>query len=273
MSFSERLWSERRRDRPASPAAGFSADRSAPAGPPVAAGGGWDFLAADSLFGDLDAPDREWIELSVPAVTFGKGRLVHEAGQAGEILLWLWRGRLHIVRTGPGGRSVEEAAIEPGTVFGEMLLAGQRLTGVRVEAIEESEVRLFRRADWERILLRKPIVAVRLLEILGQRLLQKAAGSGEPRPAGPRPAGADPADLTARLAGVLLRVADRHTGDLIGVNPRSLAEAIGAEPEGPAPVDQIARLLEEFHRARYLEKAGTRSRLRNPAALRRLAGG
>lgn len=217
---------------------------------------GWDFLTAESLFGDLDPNDRQALEVAVPAVTYGAGRIVHEAGQAGEILYWLVRGRLRILRPVPGGRTLAEAVIEPGLLFGEFVLAGQRLGGVRVLAEEEAEVRLFRRADWERLLLRKPVVALRLLYILGQRAVQ------------PKPAGAPAAEAptaAARLAGVILQLADRHTGDLTGIDPERLAAVCDL------PVGEAARLLDEFQKAGYLVRTGTRGRLRNPAALRRLA--
>lgn len=242
-------WTERLQrpfSRPSEPSA---APR--PAVPP-----GWDFLTAESLFGDLDPHDRQALEVAVPTVTYGAGRIVHEAGQAGEILYWLVSGRLLILRPVPGGRTLTEAVIEPGVLFGEFVLAGQRLGGVRILADEESEVRLFRRADWERLLLRKPVVALRLLDILGRRAVQPKPGGA---PADEAPAAA------ARLAAVILQLADRHTGNLTGIGP----ERLGAVCD--LPVNEAARLLDEFQKAGYLVRAGSRGRLRNPAALRRLA--
>ena len=218
-----------------------------------------EYLSADLLFGDLEAADREWLEASVPAVTYGSGRVVHQTGQAGEILFWVCRGRLSAYWMGTPGRLPRQSEILPGTIFGEMVLAGQRLAPVRVVALEESEVRLLRRVDLERIIQRRPVVALRLLEILGQRLLYRPAG-------GSSASGADSSDLAARLADLLLGLADRHTGDLIGVMPHRLAALLEVDSA------QVAQMLDEFCRAGYLILTPQRSRLRSPAALRRLAG-
>ena len=72
-------------------------------------------------------------------------------------------------------------------------------------------------------------------------------------------------DLAVRLADLLLRLTDRHTGDLVGVTPQRLAELVGAESS------QVAPILDEFCRAGYLVLTTRHGRLRNPAALRRLA--
>lgn len=237
------------RVRPIDPTRGAAA-------PPAATEAAWGFLSAESVFGVLEPADRQTIEATIPAVTFGEGRLVHEAGQAGEILFWLRRGRLGIYREA-GARKLAVASVEPGTLFGEMLLAGQSLSGVRIEAIAESEAGLLRRGDLERLLHNHPVVAVRLLEILGGRLVRRRT---DPLP------GKDTSDLTARLAATLLGLVDRHTGDLVGATPQRLADTIGAD------IGEVSQTLEGFFKARFLEKAGNRARLRDPAALRRLAG-
>ncbi|HEX2173496.1 MAG TPA: Crp/Fnr family transcriptional regulator [Dehalococcoidia bacterium] len=224
--------------------------------PPVATEATWGFLSAESLFGTLEPADRQTLEADIPGVTFGAGRLVHEAGQAGEILFWLRRGRLGIFRAS-GGRKVLSTAIEPGMLFGEMLIAGQSLSTLRIEALVESEAGLLRRGDLERLLHRHPVVAVRLLEILGGRLVRKRTDSA---------AGPAPSELSVRVAAALLGLVDRHTGDLVGATPQRLADAIGAD------LGEVTQTLEGFFQSRYLERVGTRARLRDQAALRRLAG-
>lgn len=87
-----------------------------------------------------------------------------------ETLFVLQRGRVRIYRATPEGREFTVAVVGSGTVFGEMVLTGQRLRNSYAQAVEESEVSAMCRADVERLILEKPEVGLQLVHLLSERL-------------------------------------------------------------------------------------------------------
>jgi CRP-like cAMP-binding protein len=71
---------------------------------------------------------------------------------------------------GPDGRALTTAIIQPGTIFGEMVLLGQQMYDNYAEALEEVLVCVMSRADVNRFLLSDARVSARIAEILGRRL-------------------------------------------------------------------------------------------------------
>jgi CRP/FNR family transcriptional regulator, cyclic AMP receptor protein len=87
-----------------------------------------------------------------------------------ETLFVLQKGRIRIYKATPEGREFTIAVVESGTVFGEMVLTGQRLRNAYAQAMEESEVSAMCRADVERLILDKPEVGLQLVHLLSDRL-------------------------------------------------------------------------------------------------------
>jgi CRP/FNR family transcriptional regulator, cyclic AMP receptor protein len=87
-----------------------------------------------------------------------------------ETLFVLQKGRIRIYKATPEGREFTIAVVESGTVFGEMVLTGQRLRNAYAQALEESEVSAMCRADVERLILDKPEVGLQLVHLLSDRL-------------------------------------------------------------------------------------------------------
>ena len=87
-----------------------------------------------------------------------------------ETLFVLQKGRVRIYRATPEGREFTLAVLQSGTVFGEMVLTGQRLRNCYAQAVEESEVSAMCRADLERLILDKPEVGLQLVHLLSDRL-------------------------------------------------------------------------------------------------------
>ena len=87
-----------------------------------------------------------------------------------ETLFVLQKGRIRLYRATPEGREFTLAVLQSGTVFGEMVLTGQRLRNCYAQAVEESEVSAMCRADVERLILDKPQVGLQLVHLLSDRL-------------------------------------------------------------------------------------------------------
>ena len=68
------------------------------------------------------------------------------------------------------GKKLVTATLEPGSVFGEMALAGQGMNGSFAEAAEDCDLCLMSRADIQRVSHEYPTVALQLLEGMARRL-------------------------------------------------------------------------------------------------------
>jgi CRP-like cAMP-binding protein len=88
------------------------------------------------------------------------------------VLFILKRGRVRIFRVSADGRALTTAIITPGTIFGEMVLLGQRMYDNYAEALDEAVVCLLNRSCVQQYLLSDPRIATRITEILGHRLIE-----------------------------------------------------------------------------------------------------
>ncbi len=119
------------------------------------------------------------------------------------------------------------AIVEPGAVFGEMLLVGQRMYDNYAEAIEDSAICQLSVAEVERFLLSDPRIAVRISRLLGEQVvrLEKRLTDLALRP------------LVARVASTLVKLAAAAPPPRFGhaavvtLTPEQLAGLLGATRE------------------------------------------
>jgi CRP-like cAMP-binding protein len=81
-------------------------------------------------------------------------------------------GRVRVFRLAADGRALTTALVNPGTIFGEIVLLGQRMHDNFAEALEEAVVCVMSRDDVQRLLLSDPRIAARIAGILGARLAE-----------------------------------------------------------------------------------------------------
>jgi CRP/FNR family transcriptional regulator, cyclic AMP receptor protein len=98
------------------------------------------------------------------------GELLFEKGDQGDSLYGVRRGTVRIETGSEGGDRLTLNVLGPGDLFGEIaLLDGQSRTANAVAA-EECELFVLRRHDFLSFMEREPRVAIRLIELLCQRL-------------------------------------------------------------------------------------------------------
>lgn len=193
-------------------------------------------LSETDIFRDLGPRDMAEIERMTAMSTCERGRVFYTPGETGEALFVLKRGHVNLYRITADGKKLIVAAVGPGTVFGEMSLVGQGMHDTFAEAADECTLCVMSRSDLEHLLISKPQVALRFLELLATRLsdvetrLETVAFKGVP----------------ARLAAELLRLAG--DGDRVeGVSHQDLADSVGAYRE------TVTRVLNEFKRDGLIE--------------------
>ena len=170
--------------------------------------------------------------------TCRRGKVFYTPGETGEVLFVLKQGRVNLFRINPDGKKLVLTSVDPGTVFGEMSLVGQGMHDTFAEAAEECTLCVMSRSDVEHLLVNKPQVALRFLELLANRLsevetrLETVAFKSVP----------------ARLAAELLHRAEgTPEGRVDGVSHQDLADAVGSYRE------TVTRILNEFRRDGLIE--------------------
>lgn len=211
------------------------------------------YLQEVDIFRDLSPEEMAWVKDTTRMVTCPAGRIIYGQEERVEVLFILKRGRVQMYRLRPDGKKLGVATIGPGTFFGDMPFIGQRMHHTFAEALEESLICVMSRDDVERLILKKPQVAIRMLEVVSDRLqatesqLESLAFQS----------------AAARLAQALLRMAD---GNLVRATHQELSEAIGAYRE------TVTKTVDEFQRAGMVELGRNRITLVDRERLEAIAG-
>jgi CRP/FNR family cyclic AMP-dependent transcriptional regulator len=128
-------------------------------------------LTEVDIFADLSPEEMDAIAAAAPMKTYAAGELLFSPHNPVETLFILKRGRVRIFRISADGRALTTAIMTPGTIFGEMVLLGQRMYANYAEALDEAVVCVMSRSDVHRFLLSDPRIAARITAILGERLV------------------------------------------------------------------------------------------------------
>lgn len=212
------------------------------------------FLREIDIFRDLLPEDFTWLAQTTRMITVSRGGTVYHQEDRAEGLFLLKRGRVRLYRLSTNGRKLELAVLEPGTFFGEMPLLAERMRNASAEALEDATLCVLSRADIERLVLRRPQVALRMLDVLSRRLaecevrLEELAYRSVP----------------ARVALVLLRLG-AQSGDVVeGMTHQELGDMVGAHRE------TVTKVLDSFEASGLIELARQRIRIVDRPGLARL---
>jgi CRP/FNR family transcriptional regulator, cyclic AMP receptor protein len=202
-----------------------------------------DYLSDVDLFRDLSDRDMTELDRMTTITNVPRGRVFYQPEDVGEVLFLIKEGRVQLYRISPEGKKLVIATLGPGTLFGEMALLGQAMHNAFAEALDDCLILVMSRADLERLILDKPAVGLRMLEITGRRLSDAEARLEDMAFKG----------IPARLASLLLRLAnERGASDILGLTHQDLAETIGTYRETATQVlnDMKAQGLIDIGRKR-----------------------
>jgi len=214
------------------------------------------YLSDTDIFRDLNAKELEDLDRMTAMSTCRKGKVFYTPGETGEVLFILKRGRVNLYRINAEGKKLVTASVGAGTVFGEMTLIGQGMHDTFAEAAEECTLCVMSRSDVEHLLLSKPRVALRFMELMAGRLnemetrMETVAFKSVP----------------TRIATFLLQLADGETQQIVGVSHQDLADMVGTYRE------TVTRILNEFRSEGYIELGRLNVTILKPDTLRDIAG-
>jgi CRP-like cAMP-binding protein len=214
------------------------------------------YLSELAVFQDLSPREMEDLNRVTTMSSVPKGRVFYRPEEPGEVLFILKEGRVQLYRISPEGKKLVITTLGSHTLFGEMALLGAKMHNTFAEAVEDCLICVMNRNDLERLILNKPQVALRILEVTGPRLrdaeerLENMAFKGIP----------------ARLASLLLRLADEQgSNNISGMTHQDLAESVGTYRE------TATQVLNDLKADGLIEIGRKRITILNPAGLAAVA--
>lgn len=153
-----------------------------------------ELLSAMDILRDLPEDVIEALMDKSPMRTVTKDTIIYDSSGP-EVLFLLKSGKVELYRLSARGRKLILAVVEEGTFFGEMSLIDLHLEGTYAIAREDCIICILSRHDVESLMLEHPTVALRIIEVLTQRLQQTRVSLHE----------MTFNDLTGRVASLLLR--------------------------------------------------------------------
>ncbi len=202
------------------------------------------YLQQVEIFQDLSQQEMQQLDHQALMMQYSAGHLFYAPDDPVERLFVIKQGQVQLYRLTPDGRKIVVAALESGAVFGHMALLGQRLHHTFAEAVTDCLICVFQREDVVQLLLKKPRVALRVLETMGRWLFDLQERLEE----------TTFKRIPARLAGLLLRLNREHgqAGIISGYTHQTLADMLGTYRE------TTTQTLNEF-KQRNLIRTGRKS--------------
>jgi CRP-like cAMP-binding protein len=222
-------------------------------------------MAEVDIFCDLSDAEMDAMAEAAPMRTYERGELVYTPHQPLETLFILKKGRIRIFRVSPDGRALTTAIVEPGTIFGEMVIVGQQMHDSFAEALDSVVVCAMTSADVQRLLLGDARIAARISAILGRRV-----GELEQRLSD-----AIFKSVPERIAGALVTLAGKHSGRPLGrplgrpqvrLTHEQLAALAGTSRE------TTTKVLNEYAAQGIVSLGRGRISILDPARMRALTG-
>ncbi len=213
------------------------------------------YLQAVDIFQDLDEQELAAIDKSITMIPCSGGKIFYTPEDTGEALFILKEGKVQLYRISPDGRKLVTNTLSAGTVFGEMSLVGQGMYDSFAEATEDCTVCKMDRAALEQLLLKKPQVALRILEVIGRRLVEVEA----------RLEDMAFKTVAGRLASVLLRLMREQGQTISGFTHQNLADAVGSYRE------TTTQTLSRFKAQGLVRTGRKRIDILDPQGLQRIA--
>lgn len=215
-----------------------------------------DYLSTIQIFRDLSEFELKEMDQQTTMSSCHSGKIFYMPNDSGEVLFLLKKGRVQLYRMAPSGKKIVVATLGPGAIFGEMSIIGQGMHNTFAESIDDCMLCVMSRADVEMLIEKKPHVAFRLVQALGDRVRHLEA----------RLEDIAFKSIPARLAGLVLDLAEKANSEHVkGFTHQDLADMLGTYRE------TTTQTLNEFKAKGFIEIGRKRITILNTAELRLIA--
>lgn len=177
-------------------------------------------ISTNPLFSGLGQDTIAKIAELTVQVHLSEGETLFLKGDPGDALYCVRRGRIHIMATTAAGKHLILNVLGSGDVFGEIALLDGRARSADAVAGEATDLLTIRRSDFLDLLRRQPEIALKLIELLCERLRWTSDRMEE----------VSLLPLPARLARRLLKLADDF-GEEIEISQEELSTLVGVARE------------------------------------------
>jgi len=213
------------------------------------------------LFSSLKNEELEAISQALFKKRYMKDQMILLADEEGDTLFIIIQGKVKVTSFSENGKEVIFSILNEGDFFGDMSLLDGKPRSASVIAIEESELCLLRREEFNHLIEKHPGIALKLLKELTSRL----------RKADERIESLALLDVSGRIAGILLQFAEESGkrlpdgGVIIRSRPthQELANMVGTTRE------TVTRILNQMEQKNYIVMSGKSVTIPNPDILKR----
>ncbi|MXQ10212.1 Crp/Fnr family transcriptional regulator [Microvirga makkahensis] len=212
-------------------------------------------LKANAFFAGLGDDVIEAIAVLCVCRRLEPGETLFLKGDPGDALYAVRRGQIRIATSIPSGRRLTLNLLGPGDVFGEVALLDGRPRTADAVATEPTELYTVYRRDFFGLLEQRPSVAIRIVELLCERI-RWMSSQMEERALLP---------LETRLAHRLVALSEDY-GCELHVSQEELAVFVGASRES------VNRQLQNWRRLGWIELSRNCIRVIHPSRLSRPTG-
>ncbi|GAB4431748.1 MAG: Crp/Fnr family transcriptional regulator [Anaerolineae bacterium] len=213
------------------------------------------YLQMVDIFQDLSPEEMAEMDRTTTMSTCKRGKIFYQPEDTTEVLFILKKGRVQLYRISAEGKKLVVATIGAGSIFGEMAIIGQGMQNAFAEAADDCLLCVMSRHDVERLILSKPPVALRIMQVMANRLTQAEAQLEDMAFK----------SIPARLAAHLLRLQAEQGDTIYGYTHQDLAEAVGTYRE------TATQTLNEFKAGGLIDIGRKRINIVDPAGLALMA--
>ncbi|QCJ41832.1 Crp/Fnr family transcriptional regulator [Bacillus sp. S3] len=204
------------------------------------------------IFNHLQDDDMFEIAKTSQSKTYQKGEIIFEAGDASDYLYIVHKGQVKIYRLTESGKDQLIRIMCPGDFMGELSLFTKESLTNYAEAMKQTELCVIHKSDLRKILLTKPEISLKILEVFSSRLdeAEKAIERFHTQ------------DAEKRIASYLIDLVHKTHPKLspenkaieitLPMSKRDLASYIGMTQE------TLSRRLSSFQELGWIEQTGQR---------------
>lgn len=194
------------------------------------------------IFSNLTYDEMMEIAAITSDRTFEKGEMIYTAGDNGEKLYVIHKGRVKISRISSNGKEQVIRVIGPGEFMGELSLFNPIAMTDNGEALEKSTMCIIEGAKLKELIKKYPTIAIKVMEELSQRL-EKAENLIED---------INLHSVETRLAQILMKMANDNKEVILNMTKGDFASQMGMSQE------TLSRKLSHFQEQGLIKQIGNR---------------
>ncbi len=199
------------------------------------------FLQKIPLFNSLEEEDLMKIMNLATERFYPKDSIIFFEGDSGEAFFFIKKGRVKISKMNADGGEQILKLQDPGEVFAEVILFSDEAYPATARVMEDTKVGMIKKKDFEKLIIKQPELAIRLLKLLNKRLREAQMKIKE---LGLLNTHSRTASLLLQLAETYGRIDGNKIDFEINLNRRDLASMIGTTRE------TVTRAISRFKKIR-----------------------